>query len=145
MLLKFDYALPYQNHRMGQNVFSYAYLDNLEHIHASPWSFKFYSRNKQDRDEKIKKFMEIIFRRAAMKPVLNHEQKSKDMSMSFPSDWVTLIAPLKDQIIDSLIEKGYWVYNHYNDYFVIAFAINFTEFEVCSKGYDKKLIKWKQG
>ncbi len=129
---------------MTQHVLSYGYLDNLAHIHASPWSFRFNSRNKADRDEKIKRLMEVIFKRAIMKPIMNHEQKSKDMSLSFPTHWETQVEPHKDEIIKSLCEQGHWVYNDYDKNYVIAFAINFAEFEVWSKGCDKKLIKWKE-
>lgn len=132
------------NQKMNQHVLSYGYLDDLNHIHASPWSFRFNSRNREDRDEKIKRLMEVIFKRATMKPILNHEHKSKDMSLSFPSYWSTVIDPMKDEIIKSLCEKDHWVYNDTDGHYTIGFSINFTEFEVWSKGCDKKLIKWKE-
>lgn len=129
---------------MNRCVLSYGYLDNLSHIHASPWSFKFLFRNSLDRDEKIKRLIEVIFKRATMEPIMNHEHKSKDMSLSFPTKWETFIEPKKDEIIESLCKQGYWVYNNYDDYYVIAFAIDYAEFEVWSKGRDKKLIKWEE-
>jgi len=46
-------------------------------------------------------------------------------------------------IVQSLIEKKYYVFNRYNKYYVIAFAIDFVRFEVFSKDCDKELIKWR--
>jgi hypothetical protein len=129
--------------QMKQHTLSYGYLDNLMHIHASPWNFRFIARDRDDRDTKIRRLIDMIFQRATVEPVLNHEQKSKDMTLSFPTHWETLIAPRKDEIIQSLIEKGHWVYNQYDEYYVIGFAIDSKQFEVWSKGCEEKMIKWK--
>jgi len=128
--------------QMKQHTLSYGYLDNLMHIHASPWNFRFIAKNKDDLDTKTRRLVDMIFQRATVEPILNHEQKSKDTSLSFPTHWETLIAPRKEEIIQSLIEKGHWVYNQYDGYYVIGFAIDFEQFEVWSKGCEKKMIKW---
>jgi hypothetical protein len=49
-----------------------------------------------------------------------------------------------DTIVNNLIKYNYVVKNRYNKYYVIAFAINYTRFEVYSKDCDKELIKWRE-
>jgi hypothetical protein len=48
-----------------------------------------------------------------------------------------------NHIVDKLLDKHYFVKNRYNKYYVIAFAINYTRFEVYSKDCDKELIEWR--
>ena len=47
------------------------------------------------------------------------------------------------EIVSGLKRNDYFVINRYNKYYVIAFAINYTRFEVFSKDCDKKLITWR--
>jgi len=42
------------------------------------------------------------------------------------------------------MNKGYWVWNRFEKYYVVAFALDFTRFEVYSKDCDKQLIKWRE-
>lgn len=48
-----------------------------------------------------------------------------------------------ENIANDLFQDGYYVYNRYNKYYVVAYALNYTKFEVYSKDCDKKLIKWR--
>lgn len=47
------------------------------------------------------------------------------------------------EIAADLLNDGYYVWNRFEKYYVIAFALNYTRFEVFSKDYDKELIKWR--
>jgi len=47
------------------------------------------------------------------------------------------------EITQDLLNSGYYVWNRFEKYYVIAFALNFTRFEVFSKDCDKELIKWR--
>ena len=49
----------------------------------------------------------------------------------------------KDEVLSVLQRKNYYVLNRYEKFYVIAFAINYTKFEIFSKDCDKKLIKWR--
>lgn len=48
-----------------------------------------------------------------------------------------------NMIVTELMTQKYSVYNRVEKYYVIAFAINWTRFEVFSKDCDKELIKWR--
>ena len=41
-----------------------------------------------------------------------------------------------------LQEEGYSVWNRFEKYYVIAFAIDYKRFQVCSKGCDPKVMHW---
>lgn len=47
-------------------------------------------------------------------------------------------------IANELIDNHYYVINRYEKYYVIAFAINFSRFEVFSKDHNKELISWNK-
>lgn len=49
-----------------------------------------------------------------------------------------------DETIRCLTTDKYEVWNRFEKYYVIAWAIDYTRFEVYSKDYDKKLIKWRE-
>ena len=49
---------------------------------------------------------------------------------------------IKD-VCSGLIDDHYYVINRVNKYYVIAFAINYTKFEIYSKDKDKEFIDWK--
>lgn len=51
----------------------------------------------------------------------------------------------RDDVIDNLITNGYSVWNRFNKYYVIAWAVDHTRFEVYSKDCDKMLIQWGEG
>jgi len=48
-----------------------------------------------------------------------------------------------DEICACLINDNYYVLNRIEKYYVLAFSINYTQFEVYSKDCDKKFIDWK--
>lgn len=47
-----------------------------------------------------------------------------------------------DYVAEKLIEQGYFVFNRVNKYYVVAFALDYTRFEIYSKDCDKQLIDW---
>ena len=49
-----------------------------------------------------------------------------------------------DIIKRCLLDDDYLVYNRVEKYYVVAFAIDFTRFEVFSKDCDKEIISWHQ-
>lgn len=49
-----------------------------------------------------------------------------------------------DCIVESLELQNYFVKNRYNKYYVIAFSLDYTRFDVFSKDFDKTLIKWRE-
>lgn len=54
------------------------------------------------------------------------------------------IEKYKNEIIDDLIKDNYCVQNRFNKHYVIAFAINYTRFEIYCKDCDKEIIKWRE-
>lgn len=42
----------------------------------------------------------------------------------------------------NLMSEHYYVRNRFEKYYVIAFAVDYSRFEVFSKDYDKELISW---
>lgn len=46
-------------------------------------------------------------------------------------------------IVADLLSDKFYVINRYEKYYVIAFALDFTRFEVYSKDCSKELIKWR--
>lgn len=48
----------------------------------------------------------------------------------------------EEYVAEKLIENSYFVYNRVNKYYVVAFALNYTRFEIYSKDSDKQLIDW---
>lgn len=48
-----------------------------------------------------------------------------------------------ESITLNLLSKSYYVINRFEKYYVIAFALNYTRFEIFSKDCDKELIKWR--
>lgn len=47
-----------------------------------------------------------------------------------------------NDITKDLMNDGYYVWNRYQKYYVIAFAIDYTRFEFYSKDVDKRVIEW---
>jgi hypothetical protein len=69
-----------------------------------------------------------------------------------PQSWVdhmgydkTLTDEEINGIANILLKKNYFVKNRYNKYYVVAFALNYTRFEIFSKDCDKQLIDWEEG
>lgn len=48
------------------------------------------------------------------------------------------------EIAHELKKEGHYVVNRVNKYYVYAFSLDYTRFEVYSKGYEKKVIDWKE-
>lgn len=48
-----------------------------------------------------------------------------------------------NRIAQFLVNQQYYVINRYEKYYVIAFSLDYTRFEVFSKDCDKRLIKWR--
>ncbi len=49
----------------------------------------------------------------------------------------------QDLITRALLDKGFFRWNYYQKWYVIAFAIDYTRFEVFSRNHEKGLIKWR--
>jgi len=49
-----------------------------------------------------------------------------------------------NEIVSDLLTDGYYVFNRYNKYYVVAFALDYQRFEVYSKDCNKKLIEWRE-
>ncbi|MFS8160395.1 MAG: hypothetical protein ACMG6E_09370, partial [Candidatus Roizmanbacteria bacterium] len=47
-------------------------------------------------------------------------------------------------ITNDLLNDGYYVWNRFEKYYVIAFALDYVRFEIYSKDCDKILIKWRE-
>ena len=48
----------------------------------------------------------------------------------------------RDDILKSLLDDNYWVFNQFEKYYSIAFALDFTTFKVYSKGCDPGRMDW---
>lgn len=70
-------------------------------------------------------------------------KKIPDKSGYFDTDFFNNAETYISHIEYSLKQHNYFVRNGYNKYYVIAFALNYTRFEVFSKGHNKQLIKWR--
>ncbi len=46
-------------------------------------------------------------------------------------------------IVNNLHQDGYFVKNRYNKYYVVAWSIDYTRFEIFSKDKDKILVSWR--
>jgi hypothetical protein len=49
-----------------------------------------------------------------------------------------------NEVTNDLLDRNYSVWNRYEKYYVIAFALNYTRFEIFSKDCDKQLIQWRE-
>lgn len=68
--------------------------------------------------------------------------KNYDRSEFFDKEFFDDEENYLNKIAKELFTKKYYVVNRYNKYYVIAFAINYTRFEIFSKDCDKELIDW---
>lgn len=127
-------------------VISFTMLNDLRHMEEWPKHKKI----KYNKDEIIKFIREIDG------GYLSHEEYEKylekktkgnkyhDKSQYFKSydGKDDLQEEDIEYIANELMETQYFVKNRYNKYYVIAFAINYTRFEIYSKDCDKELIDW---
>jgi hypothetical protein len=65
-----------------------------------------------------------------------------DASEYFDDDFFNSADENINNIANDLLKKNFFVMNRYNKYYVIAFSINFTRFEIYSKDCQKKFINW---
>jgi len=139
-------VIPKDKSKVTKHTLSYAYLDDLSHVSDSPWNYEFETKD-DDMYDNIKKIIDTIFEKAEISEKLYKDEKYdelENMNIRFPSYWKELIVRYKNEIIDDLMDKGYWVWNRFEKYYVVAFALDFTRFEVYSKDCDKELIKWRE-
>jgi hypothetical protein len=73
----------------------------------------------------------------------------KDDPSNFFSGYISFIGKEEafnrehaETVAESLLERGYWVANRVNKYYVVAFALDGTEFDVYSKDCDPREIEW---
>lgn len=72
------------------------------------------------------------------------EDPDSDYSLYFDKYFFRFENYYINSIVENLYKNKYFVINRYNNNYVIAFAINYTRFEIYSKDYDKVLIKWRE-
>lgn len=51
---------------------------------------------------------------------------------------------LVSDIVHDLLRDGYYVWNRWEKYWSVAFALDYARFEVYAKDIDKELIKWRE-
>lgn len=72
------------------------------------------------------------------RPFLNEEKD--DRSGYYFSDYYD-----ENKVVKRLQTDGYYCRNRFEKYYVIAWALNYTRFEVFSKDCEKQLISWNLG
>jgi hypothetical protein len=72
--------------------------------------------------------------------ILSNLTKTNDPSNYY---WEMIDEIEIEKITKNLMFQNYYVINRFERYFVIAFALNFTRFEIFSKDCDKRLITWQ--
>jgi hypothetical protein len=72
----------------------------------------------------------------------NHDHGKRDESGYFDEDFFKKEDELVNHIASNLQRESFYVINRYNKYYVIAFAINYSRFEIFSKDCNKILIDW---
>lgn len=65
--------------------------------------------------------------------------KEEDLLPYFKKDFPDFL----EDIVDSLQKRKEWHYNRYNKYYVLAFSIDGTKFDIYSKDCDKEEIDWE--
>lgn len=146
-----------ENPTVKKHTVSYGYLNDLEHVSDSPWNYEFEAKDDDELYENIKKIIDTLFMKAEVyENIFNKIVKCRDesvnklnddlenMNIQFPSYWQQLMTQYQSEIIDDLINKGYWVWNRFTKYYVVAFSLDFTRFDVYSKDCEKKLITWRE-
>jgi hypothetical protein len=85
----------------------------------------------------------------AIKSILNDLYKSNEDPSGyyarFDSYYKKKFFPTEheiNEIAQDLSDCGYYVINRFEKYYVIAYALDFTRFEIFSKDCDKELIIW---
>ena len=74
-----------------------------------------------------------------VEPILSREERNQT---KYPRYLLSDVFDI-DEVVERLLEKGFYRINRYEKYYVIAFAIDYARFEVYSKDCDKKFIKWR--
>jgi hypothetical protein len=72
----------------------------------------------------------------------NHDHGKKDESEYFNEEFFEKEDELIDHIASKLQQNCFFVKNRYNKYYVIAFAINYSRFDIYSKDCTKISIDW---
>lgn len=122
-------ALEIERQIAGTYTLSYIYLNDLCHVGSSPYNYTFTASNDVEKLEKITSIIDAIYNHASLNDIETPEHFTLNMTKYL------------DEIPECLCRDGYWVWNRFEKYYVVAFSLNFTRFEVYSKDCNKELVK----
>lgn len=117
---------------------------NFIHYNEKPYTVTFESNNNKELKKEIKKFVDDVFSKLRNL----HQYNLKEME-SLKDTYLFCLCPedlnrYHDSIINDLYNQHYWVWNRYQKYYIWAFALDYTRFEIYDKEFDKELIKWRR-
>lgn len=115
-----------------EHTLSFCILDDLIPCHG-PCHITF--SNEEISYDTIAKYVNTIIKKFKKNP-------KKDQSNYFDEEFFKSDNYIS-KIIKDLLNKGFFVCNRYNKYYVIAFSLDYVRFEIFSKDCDKELIKWR--
>ena len=133
-----------------KHTVSYAHFSGgSDAIDSDPHHFDFEAKNDAEKRIKVTELIDSIYKKIcdyliAVKQNHGCEPDDWDGPTSCDYYWKDYMREYRDEIVDSLMKRGYWVWNRYEKYYVVAFALDFTKFEVYSKDCDKRLIEWRK-
>jgi hypothetical protein len=85
-----------------------------------------------------------VSKESVEKTVQNILQNFLDSNHEDPSDYYQQIDQSEiNSITTDLCLTNHYVINRFNKYYVIAFSLDYTRFEIFSKDCDKELITWR--
>ena len=115
---------------MTRTVLSFSILDDLNHMSNYPKHVEL-----QD-----KTFQTI---KTAILGLLQNFKNGSDYDPSYFFDREFFSTnEYINQIVEDLLDKNYYRRNRVEKYYVIAFALDYTRFEIFSKDCEKQLIDW---
>ena len=113
------------SHNEKENVISFRILEDLSTVYSDSVSIK---------DSSFEEIMKGV--KEIAKPFMTRKETDSTVYY-FKDDYYS------QEVAEALMKKGYYVVNRYEKYYVVAFALNYTRFEVFSKDCDKETIKWR--
>ncbi len=119
---------------------SYIYLNDLSHVGSSPYNYSFTASNDVEKLEKITLIINAIYNHVSSDDSKRYAGIINS-DIETPEHFTSNMAKYLDEIPEQLCRDGYWVWNRFEKYYVVAFSLNFTRFEVYSKDCNKELIK----
>jgi len=130
---------------------SYAYFDGVSNaISNKPYHIEFEASNRSEMRNKLGKIIDSMYKKMCEYEIeleLNNGQELEKWRgpTNFDDYWKIYMSESdnKKDIIDGLMDRGYWVWNYYQKWYIVAFSLDYTRFNVVAKDCDKKLIKWR--